>query len=183
MTPSRPTSSGGWTGSCSPAGPTSTREPGEGGRVGGVATEPERDAWELELLRAALDADLPVLAICRGLQLLNVACGGTIVADIPAGAGDNHPRFGSDRHDLAHEVRFEPGSLAARVYGPAALVNSLHHQAVDRLGDGLVITGRSPDGTIEALELPGRPVLAVQWHPEAVAGDAGPAWLVEAARR
>ncbi len=147
----------------------------------GVATEPARDAWELALLRRALDAELPVLAICRGLQLLNVALGGTIEPDLPAGAGDDHPRFGCDRHTLAHEVCLSPGSLAAHVYGPSVRVNSLHHQAVARLGADLLVTGRSPDGTVEALELPGHPVLAVQWHPEAVAGDAGPAWLVQAA--
>jgi putative glutamine amidotransferase len=149
--------------------------------TGGSPTEPERDAWELALLRAALDLGVPVLCICRGLQLLNVACGGTLVEDLPAGAGDDHPRFAGDRRAPAHEVIIEAGSLAARVYGERVMVNSLHHQAVDRLGDGLVVAGRSPDGTVEVMEMPGRAVLAVQWHPEALPGDPGPRWLVDTA--
>lgn len=170
------------------AAPAGAAEGGDGERSAGggrviapLATEPTRDRWELELLRAALDRELPVLAICRGLQLLNVACGGTIVADLPAGAGDDHARFGGSRRDRVHPVALDEGSLAASVYGPSVLVNSLHHQAVDRLGDALVAVGTSPDGTVEALELPGRAVLAVQWHPESLPADPGPVWLVGAA--
>ena len=155
--------------------------PGAGGDAPvAPATEPERDRFELELLRAALDLDVPVLAVCRGLQLLNVALGGTLVADLPAGAGDDHPRFSGGRHERVHPVTLAPGSLAASVYGTAVVVNSLHHQAVARLGEGLVAVGSSPDGTIEALELPGRSVLALQWHPESLPGDPGPAWVVAA---
>ncbi len=146
------------------------------------STEPQRDRWELALLRAALELDLPVLAVCRGLQLLNVAHGGTLVDDLPAGDGDGHARFAGPRGERVHEVALDPGSLAASVYGTSLRVNSLHHQAVDRPGDGLVVVGRSPDGTVEALEIPGRAVLAVQWHPEALAGDPAPEWLVAAAR-
>ncbi|MST34033.1 gamma-glutamyl-gamma-aminobutyrate hydrolase family protein, partial [Acidimicrobiaceae bacterium USS-CC1] len=94
---------------------------------------------------------------------------------------DDHARFGGDRHARVHDVSLDPDSLAASVYGTTLRVNSLHHQAVDRLGGGLVVAGRSPDGTVEAVEMPGRAVLAVQWHPESLAGDPGPAWLVAAA--
>lgn len=169
-------------GGAAPAGEQRAGGPvGQLGAGGAPATEPDRDRFELALLRAALDADIAVLAVCRGLQLLNVACGGTLVADLPAGGGDDHARFAGSRHDRVHTVSFAPGSLAASLYGPTALVNSLHHQAVDRLGDGLVAVASSPDGTVEALELPGRSMLAVQWHPESLPGDPGPAWLVATA--
>lgn len=144
-------------------------------------TEPGRDTWELELLAAALRRRIPVLAICRGMQLLNVAHGGTLLADIPLEQGDGHPRFGGSRHDRAHPVELIAPSVAAGVYGASVMVNSLHHQAVDRVGGGLRVSGRSPDGTVEALEVPGAAVLAVQWHPESLAGDPAAAWLVAAA--
>lgn len=143
-----------------------------------IGEEPERDRWEQALLEAALGRNLPLLCICRGLQLLNVVHGGTLVEDLAAATGDDHPRWDRPRSLPAHTVRLEPGSVAASVYGEETSVNSLHHQAVDRPGEGLVVTGRSPDGTVEAVELPGRPVLAVQWHPEALLSDPAPAWLV-----
>ena len=140
-----------------------------------------RDRWELAILSAAVERGLPVLGICRGLQVLNVVRGGTLVQDVAADAGDGHPRFDRPRHEVAHPVRLEPGTLAAALYGPEVQVNSLHHQVVAEVGDGLVASGRSPDATVEALELPGRPVLAVQWHPEALptaANDPAFRWLV-----
>jgi len=146
--------------------------------------EPERDAWELSLVAAALSARLPVLGICRGIQVLNVALGGTLVQDLGPEAGDGHSRLDVAREVPVHAVRLEPGTLAAAVYGTELRVNSLHHQAVDDLGAGLVVSGRSPDGTVEALELPGSPVLAVQWHPEMLLAsqpDPGFCWLVSCA--
>ncbi len=146
--------------------------------------ERDRDRWELAILSAAMDRGLPVLGICRGLQVLNVLRGGTLLQDVGVDSGDGHPRFGRPSHEVAHPVHLEEGSLAASVYGTEVLANSIHHQVVDRVGDGLVASGRSPDGTVEALELPGRPVLAVQWHPESLrrAGpDAGFGWLVDEA--
>lgn len=156
-------------------------EPGQG--CGPI--EPERDAWELELLAGALDRKLPVLAICRGLQVLNVLEGGTLVQDVQVDEGDGHPRFDEERHTLAHSVRFAPGSVAAEIYGSELIVNSLHHQVVERVGTGLTVTGRSPDGTVEALELTGLPLLAVQWHPEMLRHQPDPAmrWLVDEAAR
>jgi putative glutamine amidotransferase len=133
-------------------------------------SEPGRDAFELDLIRRALAADLPVLAICRGLQVLNVALGGTLIQDIPSEPG---PLL---RHDaegpptaLAHTVAVTPGSYLATLVGPddTRAVNSRHHQSIRALGRGLVVTGVSPDGVIEAAEVPAvRFCVGVQWHPE-----------------
>lgn len=134
--------------------------------------EPERDAFELALLDAALARDLPVLAICRGLQLVNVSRGGTLHAHL----AEHHPPSGR------HDVLVEPGSMLHDLVGPKAEVNSLHHQAADRLGADLVVTARAPDGVIEGLELPGARLLGVQWHPEQMAGRQPVfGWLVDAA--
>jgi gamma-glutamyl-gamma-aminobutyrate hydrolase PuuD len=125
-----------------------------------------RDAEEFALLRAALAADLPVLAICRGMQLLDVQCGGTLVQHLPDVVGhDGHQRARGCFADV--DVVTEPGSVVAKVLGDTATVRCSHHQAVDRLGEGLVVTARSADGVAEALELPSaRFVVGVQWHPE-----------------
>lgn len=154
------------------------QEPGCG------AVEKERDLWELEILAEAIDRGLPVFGICRGLQVLNVVRGGTLVQDVAPDAGDGHPRFDRPRYETAHAVRLAEGTLAAALYGTELQVNSLHHQVVAEVGAGLVASGRSPDATVEALEMPGQPVLAVQWHPEALrrtAADPGLRWLVEQA--
>ncbi|MFF0890976.1 gamma-glutamyl-gamma-aminobutyrate hydrolase family protein [Streptomyces sp. NPDC001046] len=121
---------------------------------------PERDAWELALIDAALAAGVPLLGICRGMQLLNVALGGTLVQHI-----DGHAEvvgvFGG------HTVKPVPGSLYGRVVPEETFVPTYHHQAVDRLGEGLVPSAYAADGTVEAVELPSAPwVLGVQWHPE-----------------
>ena len=125
-----------------------------------------RDRSELALLGAALDADLPVLAICRGMQLLDVHLGGTLHQHVPDVVGhDGHQPATGCFSDTA--VSTEPGSLVAKVLGDATTVRCSHHQAVDRLGEGLVVTARSGDGLAEALELPARRfVVGVQWHPE-----------------
>ncbi|GGM82230.1 gamma-glutamyl-gamma-aminobutyrate hydrolase family protein [Dactylosporangium sucinum] len=135
-------------------------------------TRPDRDAGELAVLRAALDADLPVLGVCRGMELLAVAYGGTLYQHLP-------DVLGNERHQPApgvygtHPARFAAGSRAARVFGPSAEVNSYHHQAVDKPGT-LTVTGWSDDEVTEAVEDPARRfVLGVQWHPEE-AGDVRP---------
>lgn len=146
--------------------------------------EEERDAWELALVDAAMVAGVPVFGICRGIQVLNVAFGGTLIQHLPLLAGsavEGHQRDDVTRGATAHAVKFEPGSLAASLYGTERQVNSLHHQAVDRLGSGLVASGHASDGTVEAVELPGALVLGVQWHPEMlvhVQPDPGFIWLV-----
>ncbi|WP_406634145.1 gamma-glutamyl-gamma-aminobutyrate hydrolase family protein [Amycolatopsis sp. WGS_07] len=145
-----------------------------------------RDEYEIALVREALERRIPVLAVCRGLQVLNVALGGTLIADLPAGPVAHLSTEAAPTDGTAdHVVAFEPGSTAASLFGVSARTNSWHHQAVDRCGTGLVVTGRTSDGVVEAVELPGAPVLGVQWHPEWMASsDPAFAWVVaEAGRR
>ncbi|MFI9274230.1 gamma-glutamyl-gamma-aminobutyrate hydrolase family protein [Kitasatospora sp. NPDC052896] len=128
--------------------------------------EPERDAFEGALLRAALAAGLPLLAICRGMQLLNVVCGGSLVQHLPDLVGHHgHGAVEGGRYDH-HPVRPLPGTLLAELLPePVLSVPTLHHQAADRIGEGLRVSALAEDGTVEAVEGPGF-VLGVQWHPE-----------------
>jgi putative glutamine amidotransferase len=145
-----------------------------------AATEPRRDAFEIELVRAAFERGLPILGMCRGIQMLNVALGGTLVQDVSLVA-DAHPSDPGWAHwkrveaaslenaslppHPRHEISIAPGSALGEALGTTRIeVNSFHHQAIDRLGDGLTVVARSPDGVPEAIELPGRHVLAVQWE-------------------
>lgn len=131
---------------------------------------PERDAFEVALFRGAIERALPVLGICRGMQILNVALGGTLEQDVVAADGSHpHRRVKGTFDGNDHTVALAPGSLVARAVGEEAhLAHCHHHQAVRELGDGLVISGRAEDGVIEAIELAdGRWGLGVQWHPEA----------------
>lgn len=136
-----------------------------------VDTDPERDAVEMALARRALERDLPMLAICRGMQVLNVATGGTLHQHLPERYGHHEHRRAVGSFDGAdHDVRLEPGSLAARAAGEELHgTKSHHHQGVDRIGEGLRVTGWSVmDELPEAVEMPGRRfALGVQWHPEA----------------
>jgi putative glutamine amidotransferase len=130
----------------------------------------ERDDFELALCREALRRDRPILAICRGHQVLNVARGGTLVQDIPSVvvAGVDHDAR-SERWERSHEVRVLQGTRLREILGRETVaVNSFHHQAVDRLGEGLVVSARSSeDRVVEAIEMPDRRfVVGVQWHPE-----------------
>ena len=147
-----------------------------------TGTRPERDAAEIPLARRAVERDLPLLGICRGMQLLNVALGGTLIQHLPddLGHGDHRRHLGSF-DDADHDVRLAPGSLAARACGELVhATKSHHHQAVDRLGEGLVASGWSVlDDLVEAIEAPAsRWVLGVQWHPEVDPGSPVVAALV-----
>lgn len=146
---------------------------------------PERDAFEVALVRRALEREMPVLGICRGMQMLNVACGGTLAQHLPdrLGGDESHRHTPGTYGD--HEVALEPGSQAARAAGRERLgVKSHHHQGVGLIGEGLEVTGRSvPDDVVEAIELPGRRyALGVLWHPEEDVESSVIASLVDAAR-
>ncbi len=134
----------------------------------------ERDHLELTLARWALQDGKPVLGICRGQQLLNVAAGGTLIPDIPSARPNALPHSDPDRAPgaLAHWVTVEPDSYLAKTGTPLSVeVNSSHHQAVDRVAAGWRVSAVAPDGIIEAIEAPGHPfALAVQWHPERLGG-------------
>lgn len=134
------------------------------------AVNAARDATEAALIQEARARGTPVLAICRGIQMLNVALGGTLVQDIPSQCNTDivHDEEGP-RDSRSHEVSIEPGSLIAKAVGTEHLtVNSFHHQSVKRVADGMRVTARSPDGIIEGLESTEDDwwVMAVQWHPE-----------------
>lgn len=136
-----------------------------------VDPDPERDAFEIALVRRAMQRDLPLLGICRGLQVINVAFGGTLHQHLPELLGHEHHRRVAGSFDGAdHDVRLQPGSLAARAAGEELHgTKSHHHQGIARVGDGLQVTGWAVmDDLPEAIESPShRFALGVQWHPEA----------------
>jgi putative glutamine amidotransferase len=136
--------------------------------------EPGRDEFEIDLARRAMEADLPMLAICRGAQVLNVAAGGTLVQDIPSAIDTDLPHsIQEPKNEVAHDVAVTAGSRLQRALGDAVSggltcrVNSRHHQSVGRLGESLTAAATAPDGVIEAIEAPDRDFcIGVQWHPE-----------------
>lgn len=144
-----------------------------------IAPEAERDALELALMDLAVERRLPVLGICRGLQLANVHGGGTLHQHVPP-----HSRFDVAPHTEVHSVEFAAGSVLAGVYGERRDVNSLHHQTVAEVAHDYLVTARGDDGTVEGLEHRTLPIVSVQWHPEMMTGrstDPIFGWLVEAA--
>jgi putative glutamine amidotransferase len=142
---------------------------------------PARDASEMVLMRAALDADLPILAICRGMQLLAAASGGTLHQHLPDVLGHEEHRSTTEGRYVSHAVRFDAGTAVGALLGASATVNSRHHQGIDDLGT-LTASGWAPDGLVEAVEDPTRRFcLGVQWHPEDLDDRRLFAALVEAA--
>ena len=144
---------------------------GEPRRPGCGPTRPERTDFEGAIAEAALSTGMPVLGVCGGMQLVNVIRGGALHQHLPDDLGVSHEQP-PPKDATSHEVRIVPGTLLERLCGPGPLqVNSTHHQAVSRPGDGVLVSGRAPDGVIEAIELPDHPfALGVQWHPEVLAG-------------
>lgn len=149
-----------------------------------AAPRHDRDAWEDALLTAAIDAELPFLGICRGAQILNVVRGGTLHQHLPDVVGSTKYQpgpavFGHEPVDVA------TGTLLADLVGEGLEAHMYHHQAIDEVGDGLVVSARSHDGIVEAVEMPALPfALAIQWHPEEHAADRRLfAGLIDAARR
>lgn len=141
-----------------------------GGRWSGQPDHPslydvdhEQDAFDLAVARIALDQGMPLLSVCRGTQVVNVARGGTLTPDM-----DEVPGAMGDHRHRVHQVSVDQGTLAARVLGERLEVSCYHHQCLDTLGEGLVVTGRAEEGVVEAVELPQHDgwYLGVQWHPE-----------------
>ena len=138
-------------------------------------TDPRRDANELALISDARARELPILAICRGIQVLNVAFGGTLVQDLPSQRPGkiDHDNHGA-RNSHAHSIIVNDGTRLAEILGTLRMnANSFHHQAVDQPGKGLLVTAKAPDGVIEGMESadPDEWIVAVQWHPEELAPD------------
>jgi putative glutamine amidotransferase len=151
--------------------------------------DPQRDDFECSLIEAALAEEIPVLAICRGVQILNVALGGTLVGHLPPVDGFDHSTTEEHRSSRRHEVTVQTGCMLASVLaehldqGGRINVNSYHHQAVSSPGVGLAVVAHAFDGTVEAVEDPARRVLGVQWHPEMHSGiDPVFIWLIQQAR-
>ncbi len=144
-------------------------DPAHYGQTAAAATaplSPERDAAELELLRGAIEAEIPVLGICRGMQLLNVAYGGTLAQHLPDIVGHDGHRTQPGRFDL-HPVRIADEGQLGAILGPSTIVSSGHHQGIDAVGSGLVASAWAEDGSVEAVEDPvQRFALGVLWHPE-----------------
>ncbi len=145
--------------------------------------EPERDEWEIALYRVARAKGIPVLGICRGFQLINVAHGGSLIQDVSLSDGSGHPQWDRSGRERTHDVSCVGSSIVGSLVGEGLLVNSLHHQVLDRLGQGLIATAKAPDGVVEAFETADARVLGVQWHPELLdAPDPTFTWLVDQAR-
>jgi putative glutamine amidotransferase len=132
----------------------------------------ERQSFDLELARAALARGLPVLGICGGSQLMNLVCGGSLVQDLPSQVGSTVVHRGAGGATTLHEVTTRKGSLLELLIGPCLRVNSLHHQAIARLGTGVEAMAWAPDGVVEAIEIADHPfALGVQWHPETMTDE------------
>lgn len=144
-----------------------------------TGVDPDRDTLEARLVSLAVERDTPILAICRGIQILNVALGGTLIQDIAAQVSGSTNHWDLEHwNEPSHPVRVEGGSALHGLVGEEVSVNSIHHQAVDRLGSGLRAVGWAPDGVVEAVEAAElRFCMGLQWHPECL-GPADPGFRV-----
>ncbi len=144
---------------------------GESPSFGIGNTDITLDLFQIRLMKTVLSSQKPVLAICRGMQILNVACNGTIYQDLNETTFDtmNHMQASLSRKDISHKVVFEPKSKLHQLLGNFAYTNSYHHQAIHHLGKDLVVSAFTGDGIIEGIEMPSRTfVVGVQWHPESM---------------
>ncbi len=144
---------------------------GEEPEYGIGSTDLSLDLFQIRLAKQVIEAQKPLLAICRGMQILNVACGGTIYQDLERVGFPvvNHMQTSQRRRDISHQVLFQPHTRMHRFFGDYAFTNSFHHQAIHRLGKGLIATGLTGDNIIEAIEMPSHPfIVGVQWHPESM---------------
>lgn len=148
-------------------------EPGLYGQenCGSAGIDPQRDERELALLSAFLAARKPILAICRGHQLLNVGLGGSLIQDLDSSLLPFHRISEGQTGDRPHSIRTKPGSILHHLYGEVFCVNSYHHQAADAVPQDLVASAWSESGVVEALEHKTLPVLGVQFHPERMTGS------------
>lgn len=129
------------------------------------------DIFQIRFMKRVLETQKPVLAICRGIQVLNVACGGTVYQDLSLKSGDvlNHMQLSGSRRDISHKITVKPNTLLHGITGSILYTNSFHHQALHRLGQGLIASAHTSDRNVEAVEMSDRPfVVGVQWHPEAM---------------
>lgn len=131
--------------------------------------EAEIDQLDLDVIEIAQEKEIPILGICRGLQIINVALGGSLIQDIPQNIIDHNVSFKNKTKNHGHLVSIVKESKLHSIFGDETEVNSYHHQAIDRLADGLTVCAVSSDGIIEAVE--GENILAVQWHPERMTQD------------
>ena len=139
------------------------------------STDITLDLFQIRLMKEIIKDEKPVLAICRGMQILNVACGGTIYQDLNQLDMEtiNHMQTSLSRRDISHKVFFTPKTRLHRMFGDFAYTNSFHHQAIDRLGNGLIASGITGDDIVEAIEMPSHPfAVGVQWHPESMLDSA-----------
>lgn len=137
--------------------------------VGIGKTDISLDLFQIRLMREVLEKDKPILAICRGMQVLNVACGGTIYQDLGHVEFEtiHHMQNSLSRKDISHKVLFTPKTKLHKILGNFAYTNSFHHQAIDDVGNGLIVSGMTGDDIVEAIEMPSHTfVIGVQWHPE-----------------
>lgn len=147
------------------------------------AIDGRRDRFEFALFEAAAARGLPILGICRGQQLINVALGGSLHQDLPIGEGESHASQIYERDQRVHGVRLQPGTGLHGLYGDTVDVNSYHHQSIDRLAPKLRVAGTAADGVIEAIEHESLPITGVQWHPESFPGDPIFPWFVQRTER